>query len=152
MTDTSQEEPLPQTIELHRVELYGTTVDIHVEVGSHRDLRVRVIPGNEQACEVVITSDRLWFGLEAGRYLSADLEELEQQMGSKFLAAAELLRAIMQYGFSESALVVGEKIIETRCTIPVPAKPVVITRKHAWVLPTTRRKAQRKHYQYAPFA
>ncbi len=142
---------LPHEIEFTAVPLYGVTVDVKVVMGAENDLCVEIIPKNEDAARIRIVSSRMWFGLQAGHYLSVDLEEFEEQMGSKFIAGANIVKNIMAYGFEETAHVVGDKVIESQCVVPVAGNPIEFKRS-TLVLPWTKRKARRQQYAYVPYA
>ncbi len=140
-----------QELEFADVELFGVKVRIVVTIGRDRDLYVDIFPKNQDACKIRLVSNRMWFGLEAGRFLGVDLEELEQDgHDSRFVIAAGLVRSIIEYGLEETALVTDKGAIESKCVIPVWDAPITFSRTKR-VLRATRRKATRQEYTYAPY-
>jgi hypothetical protein len=113
-------------------------------------LTIRIIPKNNDAAEITIVSNKMFFGLRVGRFVEIDLDELEEHVGSNFAAAAMLVKDIVQHGLYESALVLGDKKISWKCIIPVPGNPFEYGRDKI-VLPRTRKKAETKEYQYASY-
>jgi hypothetical protein len=141
---------LPHELEFASTRLYGAVVDIKIKIGTEKDLTIRIIPKNDDAAEITIVCNKMLFGLSVGRFVEIDLEELDEQVGSKFIAAAMLVRDIIQYGLYESALVLGDKKISWKCIIPAPGNPAEF-RHDSIVLPRTRKKAETKEYKYASY-
>ena len=148
---------LPHIVELQSVQLYGATVDVRLEISADGSLTIIISAKDPNAAEIKLVSSKMWLGLTAGRYLSVDLEELEEHGANRFAMAATYTQGIIKHGLRETVLLVNEKVISSKCVIPVPGKPIEICREIA-VLEKIVSAAgriganrQEKQYVYPPY-